>query len=261
MEFKLHYFGHEVIENAPFSINRPEGSFRYIFFHFISPVNIETEEGIFEAKPGSCILYAPGVKQNFYVDHQRLKHDYLDFTIEDPSFFEDVRFPLNTVINPRMSKKISDYIERIHLEENSNRVGNQYLISNLISNLFISISRKIHNHTIGPNRTYEERQRGAFEQLRLQMFHNPENFTVRFMAEKLDFSLPYFNALYKKFFHVTPIKDLTNARADYTLHLLKNNESINVITKKLGFSSVEYFYRWFKNYFHQTPNDYKNNLK
>lgn len=256
MDFKLHYFGHDVIENAPFSIDRPEGSYRYIFFHFTSSVFIETSDGVIEASPGSCIMYQPGVKQKFFVEKHRLKHDYLDFTIHDPDFLDKIRFPLNTIIYPRMSHDISSTIELIHKEDNTNRVGSEYVISSKLTYLFINISRKIHNHAVGSNRKYAEEQRQKFENLRLSIYHNPEYFSVKKMASSIDFSLPYFNQLYKRYFGITPIKDLNTARKKFVDKLIRENETSRIITKKLGFSSVEYYYRWFKNTFNMTPTQY-----
>jgi AraC-like DNA-binding protein len=261
MDFKLHYFGHDVIENAPFSIDRPEGSYRYIFFHFTSSVFIETSDGIIEASPGSCIIYEPGKKQKFFVEKYRLKHDYLDFTLNDPEFFKNIRFPLNTIIYPRLSPYISSRIEFIHKEDNTSRVGSSYIISSAITNLFIDISRKIHNHSVGSNRKYTEEQSKNFEDLRLSIYHNPEQYTVKKMAHSIDFSLPYFNQLYKRYFGITPIKDLNLARKKFVSKLVIDHEPSKIITKKLGFSSVEYYYRWFKNTFGMTPTEYIQQLQ
>ena len=41
MLFQIEYCAANVIENAPFKIDRPDGSYRYIFFHFTSQVTME----------------------------------------------------------------------------------------------------------------------------------------------------------------------------------------------------------------------------
>ncbi|TVP96861.1 MAG: AraC family transcriptional regulator [Acholeplasmatales bacterium] len=261
MDFSLHYIGHRVIENSPFTIDRPEGSFRHLFFHFISPVIIETPKGLIEAEPGSSILYEPGVKQKFYVERNRLSHDYLDFTVQDPDFFSIIRYPLNTLINPRMSKNISETIERILLEINSNRVGNEYMISSMMTSLFTLLSRRIHNHSVGTNRVYQDELKVRFEALRLKMYHSPAESSVKAMAKSLDFSPAHFTNLYKKFFHVTPIEDLTKARIHLVPSLLAGNEPIDLVVRKLGLSSSEYFFRWFKQHFDMTPAEFRASLK
>ena len=261
MSFKLHYLGHKVIENNPFVIDRPEGSYRYLFFHFISAAKIEIDGKVYDVTPGSCILYKPGAPQKFFVEKNRLNHDYLDFTIEDVSFFNEIRLPLGKVFNPRSSDLVSDTIANIHKEINSNRVGNSFIVSSLMTTLFVSLSRRIHNHSVGENRVYFDELKHQFENVRLSMYHNPSDFSVKFMAEKLNFSPPYFSSLYKRFFDVSPIEDLTDARISFVKKLIDQNESTQVIVKKLGFYSQEYYYRWFKKYFGVTQSMYKKNIR
>lgn len=261
MDFKLHYLGYKAIENAPFAIDRPDGSFRYIFFHFISSVYMQTPEGIKHIEPGSCILYEPKVAQKFFVNSNRLSHDYLDFEIFDRELFNKIAFPLNTPFNPKFSTFITDIIYQIHEESNSSKVGSEYMQSSLMMNLFIAISRKIHNHSIGVNRKYDEELKTKFEEIRVGMYSNPDGLSVQALAQQLNFSLSHFNFLYKSYFGLTPIKDLTQARISRVEELIKKEESTANIVKKLGFSSSEYYYRWFKKHFGITPQIYKNKEK
>ncbi|HHU28270.1 TPA: helix-turn-helix transcriptional regulator [bacterium] len=258
MDFKLHYLGYKVIENAPFMIDRPDGSYRYIFFHFVSPVYLRTKNGIEFIEPGSCILYEPRVPQHFYVSKNRLNHDYLDFELFDGEFFEEIAFPLNMPFNPRISSFITEVIYKIHQESNSSKAGSTYMQSSLMTNLFIEISRKIHNHDIGVNRKYGEELKMKFEEMRLAMYTDPSNLTISKLAEQSNFSLSYFNSLYRSFFNVTPIEDLTRARISHIKVLMKQNEPTSSIIKKIGFSTPEYFYRWFKKHFGMTPKEYRN---
>ena len=61
------------------------------------------------------------------------------------------------------------------------------------------------------------------------------------------------------YFHTTPIKDLTNARISRVEELIGNGLSTKEIIRKIGFSSEEYFYRWFKKHFKMTKEDYIKN--
>ncbi len=259
MLFNLHYIGYQSLEKAPFEINRPDGSARYIFFHFTSSVQFEIDGKIINASPGSCILYEPRHPQRFFVDTINLNHDYLDFRCNNPEFFKEIRLPLNTIIAPSLSKEIVSSIERIHSETNTNRLGSEYIIQSLMETLFVSISRKIHNFSFN-SADYEKTLQRKFEQIRLNMFQNPSDFKVKNMANMLDFSISHFGTLYKKFFNVKPIDDLTRARVEY----IKNNNIISLstyeLTQILGFDSTEYYYRWFKQNFGVTPKEYKKQL-
>jgi AraC-like DNA-binding protein len=255
MIFKLDYFGYQAIEKAPFEIHRPEGSARYIFFHFNSSVKIVINDKCIDAPPGSCIIYEPRVPQHFFVERVNLNHDYLDFTCLNGLFFKEIRFPLNTILSPMMSSYISSIIEKIHSESNSNRLGSEYMIDSLMKTLFVSISRKLHNFTFS-SIEYERTLQRKFEKIRLELYHDPGLFTVTKMASKLDFSLSHFGSLYKKFFNTTPVSDLTNARIAFIKNANLSALSMYDISTKLGFESIEYFYRWFKQKFETTPSEY-----
>ncbi len=253
----LHYFGHKVIEEQPFSINRPEGSSRFIFFHFITPVIMHTEEGTFEAPPGSCILYTPGVKQKFEVIKNRLNHDYLDFLIDDEKFFSVLKFPLNKIFNPYISDGIKLLFKKIIEERQTGRPDSKYLISCYLEEFFIETSRKL-------NKTKRYKKETTvfiekLEEIRLRLYHNPKENHVRDMADALGYSLPYFSYLYKKYLKVTPVIDLNLARIAYVNNHRDDFKSIDELTDALGFSSQEFFYRWFKTNFKMTPKEYFQN--
>ena len=88
------------------------------------------------------------------------------------------------------------------------------------------------------------------------MYQSPDNSTVNNLAKSLGFSLSRFNTLYKAFFGITPIKDLTKARVTRVEELINNGYSTKEIIKRIGFSSEEYYYRWFKKQFKKTTEDY-----
>ena len=88
------------------------------------------------------------------------------------------------------------------------------------------------------------------------MYQTPDCFSVSDLANRLGFSLPRFNELYKTYFGTTPIKDLTKARISRVKDLLREGDSTKEIIKKIGFASEEYFYRWFKKHFNRTKEEY-----
>lgn len=256
MLFNLNYYGFQTIEKAPFKISRPEGSPRYIFFHFTSSVNIVIDGKEISAPPGSCILYEPNVHQKFFVDYVNLNHDYLDFTCSDGNFFNQIRFPVNSIITPKISSFIISQIKLIHEESNANRLGTKYVIQCKMQDIFVSIARRIHNFSFN-SADYEKTLQKEFEQIRLSMYHEPGKLKVKEMAKELDFSISHFTYLYKKFFNVTPIKDLTRARKDFIVSTNISEYKTIELAKKIGFDSTEYFYRWFKTSFGLTPAEYK----
>ena len=89
------------------------------------------------------------------------------------------------------------------------------------------------------------------------MYQCPDNIEVSTLVNQLGFSPSRFNYLYKKFFNVSPINDLTIARKLRVKEMIENNMSTKEIIKAIGFESEEYFYRWFKKEFNMTKNEYE----
>lgn len=259
--FKIEYVSKQAIENPPFKIDRREGSYRYIFFHFISAVNIVIDNKVIQAEPGTCILYTPNVKQLFYVEDNRLNHDFIDFVIDDPTFFNEIHLPLNIPFKPKCSPYISEKMALIIKEKNSDELGHSYMLDSLLLELFTTLSRKMHHHSIHYSDRYKTNLKLQFENLRLEIYQKPDNCSISSIASDMGFSLPRFNSLYKSYFDTTPIKDLTKARISRVEELLKNGSNTQEIIKRIGFSSEEYFYRWFKKNFNMTKEQYLKEIK
>ena len=258
MLFLIEYCRANAIENAPFKIKREDGSARYIFFHFSSQVNIklsDTEEIV--CSPGTCILYEPTAYQSFYVENNRLNHDYIDFALTDDSFFKKIHFPLNKPFNLKNSKNINEIIAKIEKENNGIEIGNKYLYQSLMLDLFVSISRKYHNRKAYSNEQYVNVQKTKFEEIRLNIYQSPDELKISKISKEMGYSASRFNELYKKFFNCTPIEDLTLARISRVKDLIIEGYPTKEIIRILGFSSNEYFYRWFKQNFNMTINEYR----
>ena len=98
-----------------------------------------------------------------------------------------------------------------------------------------------------------------FEQIRLELYQNPKENSVKDMADSLYYSLPYFSHLYKKYLNVSPMEDLNNARVEYIKNYKDEYTSAAILCEALGFTSLEYYYRWFKTNFNMTPKEFFTN--
>lgn len=260
MIFNLEYCADNAIENAPFKIDRPEGSYRYIFFHFSTSVTIKLggEETVLD--PGTCILYEPGRKQYFYTEKSRLNHDYIDFVLNEKDFFKKINFPVNKPFKIKESELITKLIKEIIDEQNSESLGSHYYVESKMIEFFVLIARKFHHRKTYSYNRYKNEIKEIFEQLRLTIYENPDQLKISNIAKKLGFSLTRFSSLYKTFFGVTPIEDLTKARMSRVNDLIQEGKTTKEIVKIIGFSSEEYFYRWFKQNFKTTKEEYINKL-
>ena len=258
MNFKLHYAGSKIIEQGDFSIVRPEGSPRYILFHFYSTVKITIDGKVYDATPGTCILYTPKTPQLFESDTMRINHDYIDFECFDESIIEELKIPKNTIMQPTNSKVLGDYFKDLY-DYYRNPIKLDSVMDYKMLGLFIKLSSLIHHKKLGSNSNYTNDIKDKFEQIRYDMYQDPSHLTVQSLAQKANFSLSYFNILYKQFFYVNPIKDLDNARLKMVKQLLLDGVKSSEIIRILGFSTEEYFYSWFKKHTGKTTNQFVNN--
>lgn len=261
MYFDIRKCSFNVVENAPFDISRINGMSYYIFFYFSSQVIIKTSNGDLVCAPGTCILYEPHVYQCFYVKNNRLNHDYIEFSSKVPTFFKDIKFPVNKPLYFKNTEKITELVHQIIEEEKGIKIGNIYKYDMLMLELFLYISRTYHSKKTYSNEIYTENLKTEFEKIRLEIYKSPELLNVSSIAKKTGYSLARFTELYKKFFGCTPIADLTEAKKMCVKLLLKDNLKTKEIIKTLGFSGEIYFYRWFKQNFNMTLNEYKEKIK
>lgn len=261
MIFTLEYCAVNAIENAPFKIDRPDGSFRYIFFHFTSQVVIKINGKDTVCSPGTCILYEPNVYQHFFVENNRLNHDYIDFISNEENFFKEINFPVNIPFNPKDSKYINSLLTQIVDEKTRAEIGSKYKYQSLMIELFIYLARKSQYKKVYHTENYQNQQKEQFEEIRLNMYQSPDSLKISAIAKKMGFSTSRFNELYKRYFKCTPIQDLTQSRITRVEELLKEGYSTKEIIKIIGFSSDEYYYRWFKKHFKTTKNKFVNTIK
>lgn len=258
MNFNVLFPKATAIEPANFVMDREKGAARYMLFHFISPVEITLDGTTFITNPGAVILFSPNYPQFFHPYQGRLNHDYVDFESLGTNFLDNIRFPLNTIIYPRMSKVITTTIQELYNANRREEIGLEYENDARFTLLLLEILRSINikkNRRNGENHKHLE---DIFEQLRLTLYTNPTHVNVSSLAESLGFSTSYFNKKYKELFHISPIEDINKARIEYVKALLLQNQSINSIVDALGFSNNEYFYRWFKKMTGMTPKEYIN---
>lgn len=82
------------------------------------------------------------------------------------------------------------------------------------------------------------------------------------LAEMIYLSPVYFCSVFKERYGVSPIQYLQKVRLENAKNMLSNSdESVTKIAEKVGFQSVHYFSRFFKNKEGVTPNKYRRRLQ
>ncbi|MBE6760881.1 MAG: helix-turn-helix domain-containing protein [Ruminococcaceae bacterium] len=89
-----------------------------------------------------------------------------------------------------------------------------------------------------------------------------ENYPIKFYADQIHFSEVYFIRFFKKAMGVSPHKYLMIKKLEKALPLLLYSEdSIKVISEKLGFSNQHYFSKVFYDKYRISPSEYRNSKK
>ncbi|MDP5104574.1 MAG: AraC family transcriptional regulator [Polaribacter sp.] len=84
------------------------------------------------------------------------------------------------------------------------------------------------------------------------------NFSVEFLSEKMQLSERQLQRRIKKITESTPNKYITEVRLIEAFRLIeeKEVETVKELSKKVGFTTTEYFSKLFKNKYGKNPSDY-----
>ena len=96
--------------------------------------------------------------------------------------------------------------------------------------------------------------------LRAEIARDPRrNWTLSDMAGFCGYSESRFSALYKETFRISPIKDLLKIKMESAKLLLTHSPlSVTEIAEAVGFGTIYYFSKYFKDYVGVSPTEYKN---
>ncbi len=238
MKFNILSFEMNAYEKKGLLIKRPYGKDSYVFIRFKSPIYLQDKYSAEERKSGSCILYSPNSYQMYSSPNHDLLHDYMTFTVSDNSFFKKIQFQTDTAFYPEQPAFIDEILKTIKYEIHLSSVVQQEMINSALTNMFVQITRSYKNK--------EDLNEKSFFLLREDVKKNPQEYTVKIMAEKLHFSLSYFSTKYKFLFKVSPMEDLAQAKIDLAKQMLNEGATPFEAANFLNFDSLPNFYKWFK---------------
>ena len=251
---KISSVRHAYPENAEFCINRKAGHELFTFLHFYNSVDISINGKIMKTEPHSIILYNPDTPQ-YFKSKEPLIHDWFHFigNINDLHFDT---FKPDFIFYPNNYQNIIKTVAELEREFFDDKPNKNFLIDLKIKELLIKIDRDLVSDN--SNITYKQ-YINVFRLLRGEMLSSLNyNWSVSDMAKKVNLSESHFFVLYKKFFGITPIADLINARLNNAKNmLLFKNLLIDDIATELGYNNTTHFIRQFKSLVGITPSQYR----
>lgn len=86
--------------------------------------------------------------------------------------------------------------------------------------------------------------------------------SVPYMAQKLNISTGYLHTIYQEYFHTTCMNDVIKSRVKLACELLVSGDtSVAEIAERCGYHNTEHFIRQFKKSMHTTPGKYRKNFQ
>jgi len=254
---------HLKMEPEGFVKDRPDGIECWSFLHFINPVDIRIGETLYHAAHDACIFIPPNAPQ-YYLSTPTypLYHNYVHFSMTDSLFFDMLYLPVNQIFYTNVSKIITRYIESICWKlmakrKNLENTNEEFEItaSNSLKELFKLLSEDLKTQRRRDSDTH------PFKQLRELVYSEPKNWNVQKMAKYVYLSRSHFSVKYHELFNITPQEDLALAALNLAEKLLTTSKmSVMEIADECGFSSAEYFIRFFKKHRKITPDRYRKSL-
>ncbi len=153
-------------------------------------------------------------------------------------------------VNPHVYKQCKNYIFESLFLPQTEVVKKQNLLSLVVIKLITEFSTTDF-HSNSPTDVVEEAKAIMF---------NPENMqlSINEIAEKLGYTPEHLIRSFKKRGLNSPNKVFTKIKLDYSAELLCSTDfTINKISTSIGFYSLHYFNKIFKNFFGLSPSAYR----
>jgi len=218
---------------------------------------METREGSFPITAGSVILVRPDVwhryrptKKTGWFEH------YVGFSGEIARKMIGTSDILSSspVINIGFQENIINLFQEIVSHVKSERPGYHQICSGLVVNILGQIISYKKNENFRHNPVEDIIQKAC-----MIIRDNPtQNLNIEKLADELKINYSLFRKAFKKYTGLSPMQYHASLRIKQAIHLLTNTDlSVKEISFNLGFCSVFYFSKLFKEKTNRTPSEYR----
>lgn len=246
----------EYPEDKEFTLHRESIGDMYIFIHFITPVTAILKGKNTNIKPGGCVFFGRNSMQHFS-SACSLLHDWFHADRSCGELMDRYGLECETVYYPEDSAQITELITKIEFEHINRNQFYQEASDALAQTLFITLSRAGKGQAGTP--MINSRQKELFVKAR-SVIHTElaKQWSIKQMADLVFLSESRFYTLYRKYFGVSPQKDLAWKRIQMAgTMLIQEGISIEKCAEITGYTNQYHFIRQFKQFVGISPGKYK----
>ena len=190
------------------------------------------------------LLFPPHTNAEHGCGREGFVNDWIFFSGDAASaIIQQLALPLGTPFYIDDHSILGPYIHKIAAEHRLKHSCYEQQISATLTQMLVELGRQyaLSQKTVSPAFDAINRAR------EYMLNHIEDPISVTELAARANYSASRFCVLYRRFFSVTPIEDLLNARIEKAICLLKYNQtSITETAALCGFTSLHYFSRKFK---------------
>lgn len=244
----IRYIGYDIKHDANFVFDLPNGHDCWLLLLTHTPAYFYVNGRIEEYPAYSAVLFPPNQKIYYAASQSIYENDWIRFD-SDEAYVCD--FPIQgKPFSPQDPEYCHQIIKLLAWEHAESNDKSGEIISLLLQVLFNKLLDQQHDNLAIQHQLV---------QLRKEIYNSPEKeWSVNLMAEKLNISPSYLQAIYKEKFGISCMNDVINRRIKFAQdQLLNSNLSVHEVALMAGYQNIEHFHRQFKKMTKLTPLEYR----
>jgi AraC-like DNA-binding protein len=244
---------------AEFVVDRPHGLGQWLFVRFRCSVEARLGGALVLGEPGDCLVFSPAMPQWYRGRGTGLVNDWLHLRGDGVGELA-ARYgvPVGALFRPRALGFVRELFEAIDHEQRWREPHWERAVALRIEDLFLLLGRGLSPDAAGALSPAELTHRDAFRAIRARVHDQLlETWSVETMARQAHLSATRFAVLYKRFFGISPMEDLLQARLRTAKMLLLNaGMTVAAAAAQSGFRDACYFSRLFHRRVGCPPSEY-----
>lgn len=252
---KTIYVGYQAPHPENFSYHRDTSADEWLLIHTLTPAEFFVS-GKWRIYPeNQIILYPPHASADYRACNGPYKNNWMTF-YTDEKYIVQTAIPFNIPIQISCADSFHHLFHLLAIENYFDYEYREQSIGHLFHLLFDKLSEACHNSS-------SVQSRENLLALNLEIQSNPGfQWSVPYMAKRLNISPGYMQSLYRKTFGVSCMEDVFNKRIELAKDYLAHSQyTITQIAELCGYQSSEHFFRQFRRLTSTTPSHYRQKVR